>query len=56
MGIFSKKNENFIQQVGDFFKQNSCKVYYSGRDTTFKYRDNYLDLINFMKQEGVIDD
>ena len=42
VGILSKKNENFIQQVGDFFKQNSCKVYYSGRDTTFKYRDKTI--------------
>lgn len=42
LNITSRKNENFIQQVGEFFKQNSCRVYYSGRDTTFKYRDKTI--------------
>lgn len=42
INITSRKNENFIQQVGDFFEQNSCRVYYSGRDTTFKYRDKTI--------------
>lgn len=42
LSIISRKNENFIQDVSQFFQQNSCKVYSSERDTTFKYREKTI--------------
>ena len=40
--------KELIERI-DVYENNKIKI-------TFKYRDNYLDLLNFMKQEGVIDD